>query len=97
MQAEQTFRPPVQSDCFIVNSCWVWSIYTHLWLRSHSAMDLIFTSVSGKIISWLLLYFYVYSLQFSWVYSWAGLLSEMSVCVLVFDQLWLSCQTEVHS
>lgn len=54
VQAEQTFRPPVQSDCFIVTSCWVWSIYTHLWLLSDSAMDMIFTSVSGKIISWLL-------------------------------------------
>lgn len=32
VQAEQTFRPPVQfsqSDCFIVTSCWVWGIYTH--------------------------------------------------------------------
>lgn len=54
MQAEQKFQPPVQSDCFIVTSCWVWSIYTHLWLCSDSAMDMIFTSVSGKIINWLL-------------------------------------------
>lgn len=68
LQAEQTFRPPVQSDCFIVTSCWVWSIYTHLWLVSHSAVDMIFTSTSGKIISWLqpVLFFY---LQFSEVYS----------------------------
>lgn len=41
---------------------------------------------------------YVYILQFSWVYSWAGLLSGMSLCVLVFvfdgSVVTMRCTTE---